>query len=196
MTNPASQITIVTGLPRSGTSLLMQMLEAGGLSLLCDDHRKPDADNPRGYYEYEPVKRSLRDLAWVDVAGGRAVKVVAPLLTKLPPDRPYRVLLLHRDLGPLLASQRVMLERAGQADDGLPEPRLREILSAQWKDCESWCRSHASWLLVDHAQLLADPAAASAQIAEFLGGELDVAAMTRCVDPRLHRQRASPSEPA
>src|SRR5262245_57703089 len=107
-------ITIVSGLPRSGTSLMMRMLEAGGMPVLVDNIRAADEDNPAGYYEFEPVKQTSADNAWVKLAVGKAVKVVYRLLYDLPAGFRYRVLFMQRDMAEVLASQRKMLERAGK----------------------------------------------------------------------------------
>ncbi len=106
-------IVIVSGLPRSGTSLMMQMLQAGGMPLLIDDHRPADADNPNGYWEYEPVKRLQQDNSWVHQAEGKAVKVVSALLQYLPPPYTYKIIFMQRPMPEVLASQAVMLERRG-----------------------------------------------------------------------------------
>lgn len=186
------QITLVSGLPRSGTSLMMQMLGAAGLSLLADAQRAPDVDNPRGYFEYEPVKRSPRDLSWVETATGKVVKVVAPLLPLLPTDRCFRVLLMRRDLSEVLDSQRAMLAGVGEPQDELGNDRLAQILESQWNDAATWCRRHARWQVIEHGELLRDSGGVSERIGEFLGGSLDLSAMSACVDPALwhhHRRR-------
>lgn len=113
-----SSVTIVTGLPRSGTSMMMRMLEAGGLPVLVDGRRGADIDNPNGYYEFEPVKETRTDASWVEGARGRAVKMVYRLLYDVPAEFRYRVLFMRRDLGEILASQRKMLTRHG-ADPGV-----------------------------------------------------------------------------
>ena len=104
-------IVVVSGLPRSGTSLMMQMLEAGGLPILMDDRRPADADNPRGYYEFQPVKTLDKDNSWMAQAEGKAVKVVSLLLYHLPPGHDYKVLFMERTIAEVLASQTAMLKR-------------------------------------------------------------------------------------
>ena len=122
-------ITVVTGLPRSGTSLMMQMLAAGGIPPLTDYQRKPDESNPRGYFEFEPVKRLRADRSWLDQAHGRAIKVIHLLLRELPTDGiyNYRVILMKRSIKEVLASQRVMLDRQGKT--GADDVMLEKILS-------------------------------------------------------------------
>jgi len=117
MNPPRQQITIVSGLPRSGTSLMMQMLAAGGLPPLTDGERTSDESNPRGYYEYEPVKRLRTDRSWLPQAQGRVVKIIHLLLRELPVEGQfqYRVILMKRPIEEILASQRAMLQRASKA---------------------------------------------------------------------------------
>ena len=111
-------VTVVSGAPRSGTSMMMRMLAVGGIAPLTDGVRVPDTDNPHGYYEYEPVKRTKADDSWLGQAAGRAVKMVHLLLRDLPADRSYRVILMRRDLTEMVTSQRRMLERLGR-DTGM-----------------------------------------------------------------------------
>src|SRR5262247_1316470 len=114
-------IVVVSGLPRSGTLLMMQMLQVGGMSLLTDALRSVDADNPNGYWEYEPVKRLQQDNSWIPKAEGKAVKVISALLQYLPPQHTYKIIFMQRPMQEVLVSQTVMLERRGEqrgkADD-------------------------------------------------------------------------------
>ncbi len=187
---PRPFVTLVSGLPRSGTSLMMQMLRAGGLPVLNDDLRPPDAHNPRGYLEYEPVKRSARDASWVARAVGRAVKVVHLLLPALPADREYRVILMRRPIEEVMASQLAMLEGSGRSSDTEGD-ELGGLFERQMAETESWLReaSHCRVLVVDYPELVRDPAPWAARIDRFLGGGLDTRAMVAAVDPLLHRQR-------
>lgn len=186
-----SFVTVVAGVPRSGTSLLMQMLDAGGLPPLCDEARPPDAHNPRGYFEYAAVKELRRDAGWLHLAVGHAVKVAHVLLPALPEGFDYRLLLLRRDLREVVASQQAMLGPEPAATPG-PE-RLAEIFRQQLDELESWAeaRARVEWQRVEHAELLAQPQRAAERVARFLGGGLDVAAMAATVDPALHRQRVA-----
>ena len=186
-------ITIVSGLPRSGTSLMMQMLERGGLPLLTDDHRAPDESNPRGYFEFEPVKHLRTDRSWLARAEGRAVKIIHLLLRELPTDGTfsYRVILLKRPIQEILASQQTMLERQGKTSASAET--LTRVYTSQMAEVEAWLSAQPSFsvLPVAHGHLLADPLRAAAEINEFLDGTMDVAAMASAVDPQLHRQRTS-----
>ena len=117
--------TVVSGLPRSGTSLMMQMLAAGGIPLLTDGVRTPDLDNPRGYFEFEPVKQTRQDPSWIPTAVGKAVKMVTVLLRDLPPEFDYRVILICRDLDETVASQKAMLHRLC-SDMAPKKPRMNK----------------------------------------------------------------------
>src|ERR1043165_1737839 len=115
MFNKRKPITVVSGLPRSGTSMMMKMLEAGGMSLLVDNLRTADDDNPAGYYEFEPVKKlSQGDFDWLEEAQGKAVKVIAALLADLPSAYTYQIIFMRRDMFEILASQNKMLLNRGE----------------------------------------------------------------------------------
>ncbi len=187
-------ITIVSGLPRSGTSLMMQMLAAGGVPPLTDQLRVPDENNPRGYFEYEAVKKLRVDQSWLARARGHAVKIIHLLLRELPNDGAFafRVILLQRAIGEVLASQRTMLARDGKAAAAISAEQLGRIYLAQMEKAERWLQSlpECRVLQVEHRALLTDPAPVAGQINQFLGGELDSAAMAAAVDPSLYRERA------
>ncbi len=188
---PADWVTIVSGLPRSGTSLMMQMLRAGGMRLLTDDRRAADQNNPRGYFEYEAVKRSGTDVSWLDLAGGQAVKVIHLLLRHLPPDRQYRVIFMLRDMREVIASQRAMLRAGGQSGARIPDAELAGVFLRQLVEVRQWLAERPNFqvLYVNYRGVLANPAAAAQTTALFLGGGLDVAAMAGVVDPTFYHQR-------
>lgn len=186
----STTITVVSGLPRSGTSLMMQMLEAGGLPILTDNLRTADPDNPKGYYELERVKQLERDASWIPSAMGKVIKVVSPLLRHLPADHSYKVVFMQRDLAEVLASQRQMLERRGRAapnDDEAMAATFRRHLA----DVEAWLAQHPNIqvLHVVYAAVLELPAVEIERVNEFLGGGLDTAAMAQVIDRALHRQQ-------
>ena len=105
-------VVVVSGLPRSGTSMIMQLLESGGVPILTDGQREADEDNPRGYYELDVVKHLKTEKQWVASAGGMAVKVIAQLLVHLPPQFKYKIVFVQRELDEILASQEKMLQRS------------------------------------------------------------------------------------
>lgn len=185
-------ITIVSGLPRSGTSLMMQMLSAGGLPALTDRRRAADDDNPRGYFEFERVKKTAQDPGWLAEAEGKAVKVISQLLETLPADRDYRVVFMLREMGEILASQREMLRRLGRepaADDAALAAAFESHLAKVRGQIDR--RSRTGVLYVSYNELVKDPAGCARRVNAFLGGGLDEAAMVSAVDPALYRKRAS-----
>lgn len=186
------RITIVSGLPRSGTSLMMQMLEAGGLPLLTDGIRAADTDNPRGYYEVERAKQLKEDSSWLADARGKAVKVISMLLYDLPPGHDYQVLFMTRDMNEILASQRAMLERRGAVDD-LADDEMRRHFETHLGKLDSWLEEtdYMRVLRCSYNELLSDPAGVLAEVVEFLGLPLDVEAMRVLIDDSLYRHRSS-----
>ena len=185
-------VTVVSGAPRSGTSMMMRMLADGGIAPLTDGVRVPDRDNPHGYFEYEPVKKTKDDASWLAHAGGRAVKMVHVLLRDLPADRSYRVILMRRDLTEMVTSQRLMLERLGRDAGKMTDERKAEIFAAQLDETERWLRAHAAFscLAMNYNELVANPPPHVERLAEFLGGGLEQGAMCAAVDPSLWRNRA------
>jgi len=184
-------ITIVAGLPRSGTSLMMQMLDAGGIPVLTDQIRQPDDDNPRGYYEFEAVKTVKEEPAWLERAPGHAVKMVYRLLYDLPGGYTYQVVFTGRKLEEVIASQETMLRRNGKGAGGLKEEQLVDIYRRQLLQFDAWIegRPNFSVLYVDHHEVLNDTERVARDVNQFLGGDLDVAAMIRVPDRSLHRQK-------
>jgi Sulfotransferase domain len=188
---PDDCVTIVSGLPRSGTSLMMQMLQAGGMKLLADERRAADQNNPRGYFEYEAVKRSGANVSWLELAEGRVVKVIHLLLRHLPPDRQYRVIFMLRDVQEVVASQRAMLKASGRSGARIPDDNLSAVFEQQLVEVRQWLAERPNFrvLYVNYRDVLSDPSAAAQTIALFLGGRLDVSAMAGVVDWTLYRQR-------
>lgn len=183
-------ITIVSGLPRSGTSLMMQMLEAGGMPILTDFERKPDIDNPRGYFEWEPVKLLPREPERIDEAESKAVKVVSQLLLSLPAGRDYKVIFMERPLPEVLASQEKMLEHRGikgPSDAAVLTSAFREHM----RELVAWLEERPEILIhrVGFRKLLRDPAGIANSVCAFLALDLNAEAMALQVDPSLYRNR-------
>jgi hypothetical protein len=188
-------VTIVSGLPRSGTSMMMRMLDAGGVPALTDNVRKADVDNPRGYYEYEPVKQTRQDASWLDQAGGKVVKMVYRLLYDLPASRKYHVIFMTRRLEEVVASQDVMLTRRGRESGQMSQDKLIGLFEQQLAEFRQWVAQHPNFevLYVSYNDVLTNPAPIVQQLNEFLGGRLNTAEMMRVVEPELYRQRAKSS---
>lgn len=187
-------VYVVSGLPRSGTSMMMRMLEAGGMSVLTDDLRAPDRDNPRGYYEFEPVKRLKDgDSSWIEQARGKAVKIVSALLEYLPGNYRYKIVFMERDMNEILASQRKMLEHLGKSGRSDEDETFMRLYRKHLDKVKTWLgfQSNMNVLYVNYNKLLANPPEVSAGVAVFLGVSLDLAGMSAVPDQQLYRQRAS-----
>ena len=184
-------ITVVSGLPRSGTSMMMKMLEAGGLPVLTDHERQPDADNPKGYYEFERVKEIETDKAWLPQAQGKVVKMISALLRHLPSDQRYKVIFMRRHMEEILASQRQMLVRRGEDTERVSDERISGMFRHHLEQVEAWLEEQPNIdvLYVHYSAVLADPGPQAERVNEFLDGLLDAQAMARVVDPNLYRQR-------
>jgi hypothetical protein len=190
-------IIVVSGLPRSGTSLMMKMLEAGGVPLLTDAIRQADEDNPQGYYEFERVKGLDKgDVAWLPTAQGKGVKVISALLRYLPPTYTYRILFLERDLDEILASQRKMLARrhpepAELTAEEMAEDDMAAVLTRHLHETRRWLdsQSNMTTLYVSYRELLQAASPQLRQIQHFLAVPLDTAQMLGVIDPSLYRNR-------
>jgi hypothetical protein len=184
-------VYVVSGLPRSGTSLMMRMLEAAGIAPLTDHQRSADEDNPRGYYELERVKRLADDDSWVaDEAPGRALKVISELLPLLPAGPRYKVIFMRRQLDEVLRSQGKMLVRRG-AGDGEPDPEMKRHFILHLEEVERLLdgREDIDPLYLSYNRLLTAPKRQLERLADFLG-EVDREAMAAVIEPGLYRNRA------
>ena len=185
-------ITIVSGLPRSGTSLMMQMLAAGGMSILTDGERQADVDNPRGYYEWERIKRLRQEPSCIDEAEGKAVKVISQLLLALPSGRKYKVIFMERPLTEVLASQAEMIRRRGSSGAAMGQAALVAAFEAHLKQAHAWLRDKANISVchLSYHQVIGDPSHAAETIQKFLERPLNVEEMSGQVDSGLYRQRS------
>lgn len=186
-------IIVVSGLPRSGTSMAMRMLQAGGVPTVEDGQRGADVDNPKGYFEDERVMSLAQDAdkSWLRDARGKAIKVISYLLKELPRSNNYKVILMERDISEVLASQRKMLQRRGE-DDPVEDERMAENYeSLVWRVNYLLKRApHIDTLRLQYAQVVREPRVAARRIAHFLRRPMDVETMAGAVDPSLYRNRA------
>jgi len=184
-------VIIVSGLPRSGTSMMMKALHAGGIEPMIDHIRKADEDNPKGYYEFEPVKKTKEDPSWLADAGGKAVKMVYRLLYALPPDYEYRVIFMRRDLLEVLASQNKMLERKGKSGGAISDEQMAALFETELGRCETWLaeQQHFKTLYIGYRDMICDSLTQAKKINDFLDGGMDTEAMAAAVDPSLYRNR-------
>lgn len=188
-------ITVVSGLPRSGTSMMMKMLQAGNMPLLIDDMRIPDEDNPRGYFEFERVKDLEHDNSWLDIARGRAVKIVSPLLQYVNMDTGYRyrIIFMLRNVNEILMSQRKMASRLNPEEDGIEEALLMKNYSVHLKEIQEWANRQENMdiMYLQYADVVMNPFAAAQYICNFLGLGLNTREMSAVIDGSLYRQRAN-----
>jgi len=187
-------VVVVSGLPRSGTSMLMKMLEAGGMKIMTDSERVADIDNPKGYFEYERVKNLEKesDKSYVRAGRGKVLKVISFLIKDLPDDNDYRVIFMRRDLDEVLASQNKMIERLGTTDSTAAEEAMKEAYRNDIVRTRLLCRNRPNFKLIEihYKNTIEDPAATARSVNAFLGGHLDEAAMREAVDGSLYRNRA------
>ena len=185
-------LTIVSGLPRSGTSMMMKMLEAGGVPIMTDSVRTADVDNPKGYYEYERVKdlEKETDKSYIREGRGKALKVISWLLKDLPDDNRYRIVFMRRDLGEVIASQNKILKHRGEVDNSddrmMVDAYMNHLASVRILARK---RSNFEMLEVRYDTAVKDPAAAARLVNSFLGGKLDEGKMHQMVDAELYRNR-------
>lgn len=184
-------ITIVSGLPRSGTSLMMQMLVAGGMTPLSDGERQADTDNPRGYLEWERIKQLPNDPGCIAEAEGKVVKVISRLLLSLPSGHDYRVIFMQRPLPEVLASQDQMMRRRGTYKEGGNTAAMAAAFEKHLREVYAWLdgKSYVKALRLPYHDVLKDPKSVSEKLAEFVGSALSVEAMTQQVDASLYRNR-------
>jgi len=185
-------ITVVSGIPRSGTSLMMQMMSAGGMPVLTDGQRPADDNNPRGYFEVESVKSLARNQDVLNQAEGKVVKVISSLLPNLPKNFEYRVIFMCRPLEEVVSSQNRMLERLGKEVPPTPTGAVIAAFQEHLRKVRSWLsqQPNVKVIYVDYPAVVQAPEEQIAKICAFLGRELDRAAMTRQIERSLHREKS------
>jgi hypothetical protein len=189
----SSEIILVSGLPRSGTSLLMQMLHQGGVEVLTDEIRTADTDNPRGYYELEKVKKLKQDASWLPQARGRAFKIISQLLYDLPAGESYRIVFMERDLDEMLASQEKMLARLGRP--AVPRDQMKRSYQLHVARLKEWLAKQPNMavLFVSYNNLVQQSSAEIDRLKDFLQRDVVTDAMARAVDPQLYRNKSASS---
>ncbi len=187
-------VVIVSGLPRSGTSMMMKMLDAGGFAPMQDGERTADIDNPKGYFEYERVKdlEAETDKSYVQQGRGKALKVISFLIPHLPMDNQYRVLFMRRDLDEVIASQNKMVDRLQQGGQDVDDEMLKEAYRNDIVKARLYCKKHGNFELLEvhYRKTIDDPETTARAVNDFLGGGMDIRKMAEVVDPDLYRNRA------
>lgn len=186
-------VIVVSGLPRSGTSMVMQMLAAAGVPVVTDGIRQAGEDNPKGYLEDERVKdlhKESEDRSWLRDARGKAIKIISFLLKDLPETNNYKVIFMKRALPEVLTSQKKMLERRNEADE-LGDERMVELWENHlWR--VSYLLKHADQfetIEVVYADVIQDPLREARRIRDFLELTADPETMAAAVDEKLYRNR-------
>lgn len=188
-----SPIIVVSGLPRSGTSMMMNMLSNAGLEIVTDQAREADEDNPKGYFEDERIKNLDRsaDKSWLDDCHGKVIKVISFLLKDLPPKHQYKIIFMHRDLDEVIQSQNKMLQRRDQTDQKIGDNAMKRHFQLHLRKVAMIIgeRHNLDHLDVHYRQVLDDPKRQAQYVVDFLGMDLDANRMTRPVDDSLYRNR-------
>lgn len=188
-------VIIVSGLPRSGTSMCMKMLDAAEIPIVQDGIREADEDNPKGYYEYEKVKDLDKggDNSWISEARGKVVKIISFLLPHLPPENNYKIVFMGRNIDEILASQNKMLVRRGEPTDTTADEKMKKLYSDHLIKVRSMLRyrDEMDSIVIQYNDVLTDPRPQAEQMNGFLGGQYDVERMLSVVDKNLYRNRAS-----
>ncbi|MBD3207066.1 sulfotransferase family protein [Candidatus Bathyarchaeota archaeon] len=186
-----AMIIIVSGLPRSGTSMMMRILEKGGVPVLTDNIRKADKDNLKGYYEFERVKQLDRDTEWLFQAECKAVKIISALLKHLPMDHEYKVIFMERDIDEILASQRKMIERRGEEIQLASDEVMKGVFEKHISNVKEFLKERGiETLYISYNDVLDDPIENVQRVNEFLLWDLDIERMVEVVNPDLYRQRS------
>jgi len=186
-------ITVVSGLPRSGTSMMMSALKAGGLTVLTDEIRTADANNPKGYLEFERVKQLPEgDTEWLKEARGKVVKVISPLLAYFPDKYSYKIIFMERELNEILSSQARMLERTGKQNQrSSSDEDVRISYQQHLEEVHAWLADQ-DWmdtLYVSYNRILRQPLEVFQKVGRFLNGRVSPKQMTQVVDENLYRER-------
>lgn len=189
--NKAGPIFIVSGLPRCGTSMMMQMLEAGGIPVITDHIRKADEDNPRGYFEFEKVKKIKEDSSWLDDCHGKVFKMVSALLYYLPNNKEYKIVFMKRKMDEMLASQNTMLRRKGQGDSVVSDEEMAKKLDKHLLKIKTWLAQQRNFnvIYINYNSVIENALTNATNVALFFNLPIDIAKMVQVVETSLYRQK-------
>lgn len=184
-------ITIVSGLPRTGTSMMMKVLKAGGMKIVADNIRKSDVDNPQGYYEYEMVKKIKEDTRWLKETKEKVFKMVSMLLYDLPSSENYKVIFMKRKMSEVLTSQRKMLERMGQNTNSQSDEEMWELYNKHLDGVAKWMKEQTNIdvLYINYNDFIEDPSEQIEMVSRFLNYKLNTEEAVKVVDKALYRNR-------
>jgi len=181
-------IYVVSGLPRSGTSMMMQALKNGGLEILTDNLRKEDENNPKGYLEFEKTKKLAQDNSWINEANDKVIKVIAQLLQFLPDSFNYKIIFMEREMTEVLKSQQKMLGR----DTSIYPTAIAETFSKQLETTKNWIKGQPNMeiMYVNYKEMIENPEQTAESISSFLDVDLDIQKMAESVDNKLYRNKS------
>ncbi|MGA7195276.1 MAG: sulfotransferase [Anaerolineales bacterium] len=193
--NDNKTIIVVSGLPRSGTSMMMKMLAEGGLSILTDAIRSADDDNPNGYYEFELVKK-LPDgqSKWLADANHKVVKIISALLEHLPANYHYKIIFMEREPREILASQQKMLTNRNEMSK-ISDAEMQDQFQKHLAAIKYWLARQPNMdvMYVDYNKMISKPENYCQAIADFIAIPVDVSKMLSVPNERLYRNRAAKS---
>ena len=186
-----NDIIVVTGLPRSGTSLMMQILQSLQIKLFTDNHRSADESNPKGYFEHQWVKTIEKDNSWLTDVKGKAIKIVSPLIKYLPVDLNYKIIFMNRDLDEIIQSQERMLTENNKKDDATNSEELKQIFLKDLKQSKDWIHTqlHSEVLEILHSKLLKNPETELEKIKSFLKIDINTTLILKVIDKNLYRSK-------
>jgi len=187
----AKPIFIVSGLPRCGTSMMMQMLEAGGIQVITDHIRQADEDNPHGYYEFEKVKKIKEDSSWLDGCHGKVFKMVSALLYYLPNSKEYKIVFMKRKMDEMLASQNTMLRRQGRNDAVVSDEEMAKKLDKHLLKIETWLAKQRNFkvIYINYNSVIENALENAKNVAFFLNLPMAIDKMVKVVESSLYRQK-------
>ncbi len=187
----AEPIFIVSGLPRCGTSMMMQMLEAGGIQVITDHIRQADEDNPHGYYEFEKVKKIKEDSSWLDGCHGKVFKMVSALLYYLPNSKEYKIVFMKRKMDEMLASQNTMLQRQGRNDAVVSDEEMAKKLDKHLLKIETWLAKQRNFkvIYINYNSVIENALENAKNVAFFLNLPMDIDKSVKVVESSLYRQK-------
>ncbi len=185
-------IIVVSGLPRSGTSMMMKMLNAGGTDTLTDNIRKADEDNTNGYYELEKIKNLKKDTSFLGDSIGKSVKIISALLKYLPAEYQYKIIFMRRDLDEVLSSQKQMLIRRDEPTDRISDENMKEIYLKHLKLVDGWLKEQENIKVIylNYKDFFIEPKKHIEQLNKFLGNSLDTDKIYSVIDQTLYRQKS------
>lgn len=187
----AEEIIIVSGLPRSGTSMMMQLLEAGGMQIFTDNLRAADDNNKKGYYEHEAVKIIHKDISWMKNAVGKTIKIVSHLLPNLPLRYKYKIIYMERDLNEVITSQNKMLQNLGKLPQNATHFNIETSFKQNDEKIKNWMseKRNIDVIFMDYNKIVENAEEYIGRLNNFFSGKLNTQNMMNVIDKNLYRSK-------